>query len=1248
MNAARRALAGFAFAVAVAACGPTLDVPAASGASRSDSLSTSTGSMINSRAWYPLVTLASGLVLAPSGVYTVSGFSGASELYNPASGTWASTGQMNVGRRGHGAVRLADGRVLVSGGRGSPSGGYEATIPDEIFNPATGTWSLGPSHLARFEGATVLLNSGLVLEVGGYNPAQDLWLNAARLFDPGTNGVLPAGSMLVARSSFGSVVLNDGRVLVVGGQGATGTALSSAELFDPATASWTAAASAPHASSVGALVLAPDGSVLWNTGVSNVVDRYDPATDSWSTFATLAVARAQARAAIIGDSLYLLGGDVGAGATNTVDRVNLTTSAVTAAEPLVEARMGFAMIRLLDGRRLLASGQTAELHSVCVPTSCAALGKNCGTVSDGCGTNLNCGSCTAPEICTANVCSLCVPQTCVGAGATCGALADGCGGTLSCGVCVPGTSCQANTCVAVANNATYDATLRAPRCAAFGKSCDSVALLNGRGPLGPEPSAPNTVASSCADGTTGVYHSDESLDRLKVSTLDGSTIEGGKVIRVDATVWSYSWSSDRLDLYYAANAANPVWIFLATLAPTTNGASTLTAQYALPHTATQVVRGRFRYGGTAAACGAGPYTDHDDLVFAVADVQPPVVTWQAPAQGALVRGSQTLQVSAADNVAIARVDYFRGGALIGSSSTSPYSLAWDTSTAANGPASLTATAVDSSGISATTPVRDVVVDNEPPTIVLTAPSEGALLRSDVAVTAVAADGVGVVAVDFYDGQVLLGRVLAAPYVLSWATSAAADGPHQLRAVAFDGAGNSASHVCNVVVDNQAPAVAIVEPAEAALVHGAVQLNAAVSDAVGVVAVDYFDGTSLLGRSTVAPFGLVWSTLSAGEGAHQLRATAYDGAGNSAQSVALSVVVDNAPTVALSSPAAGSVVSRVVSLAGTAVALDGRTISQADFFVDGNLVGTDTTEPFVVSWNSRSVANGAHDITLRATDTAGFMRTSPPISVTSGNDFEPPTISLSSPANGAVYGQELVVVTATASDNVGVVRVDFFDGATLIASDAEEPFTASWSTIGLSGQRLLTSVAFDEVGNSTTSSAATVRVLAAQLASYDGVLRAPKCATLAASCDTGATLVLGRGPLGPEPNVPNTVGATCGDGTSGTFHGSGESVDRLSIAPVQGGGLTPGNVVRVSAVIWAKSTSDRLDVFRAASATSPSWVLVGTLTPTVFNAPSTLHVTYTLPAGTTQAVRASLRRNGSAVSCPSGGYNDRDDLVFATQ
>lgn len=178
--------------------------------------------------------------------------------------------------------------------------------------------------------------------------------------------------------------------------------------------------------------------------------------------------------------------------------------------------------------------------------------------------------------------------------------------------------------------AVFDAALQAPKCATVGNSCDTVSLVEGRDNIsgGAESNQPNTIADSCADGTSGSYQSDESIERLVVSTVSGNDFAPGETVRVDATVWVWSGgpTSDSLDLYYAADATNPSWTYITTIGATSGGSNTFSANYTLPSGggALQAVRANFRYQGSASSCSGGSYDDHDDVVFAV-DV-PPVTT----------------------------------------------------------------------------------------------------------------------------------------------------------------------------------------------------------------------------------------------------------------------------------------------------------------------------------------------------------------------------------------------------------------------------------------------------------------------------------------------------------------------------------------------------------------------------------------------------------------------------------------------
>ena len=191
--------------------------------------------------------------------------------------------------------------------------------------------------------------------------------------------------------------------------------------------------------------------------------------------------------------------------------------------------------------------------------------------------------------------------------------------------------------------AAYDSTLKAPKCATAGSGCDSgPSLLLGRDTLsgGAEPNQPNTINNSCADGTSGTFHSDESNDRLVIATTDGCALAAGKTVKVSATVWAYSsFTSDHLDLYYTANASSPTWVLIGTITPTAAGAQTLSANYTLPSGTLQAVRAQFRYQGSASSCTTGSYNDHDDLIFAVGAGTPGFTVSASPAAVSVQQGT---------------------------------------------------------------------------------------------------------------------------------------------------------------------------------------------------------------------------------------------------------------------------------------------------------------------------------------------------------------------------------------------------------------------------------------------------------------------------------------------------------------------------------------------------------------------------------------------------------------------------------
>ncbi|MCY1078976.1 Ig-like domain-containing protein [Archangium lansingense] len=542
------------------------------------------------------------------------------------------------------------------------------------------------------------------------------------------------------------------------------------------------------------------------------------------------------------------------------------------------------------------------------------------------------------------------------------------------------------------------------------------------------------------------------------------------------------------------------------------------------------------------------------------------------------------------------------------------------------------------------------VDTTPPTASLTAPASGATVKGTITLSASASDNFGVTRVDFYAGSTLLGSDTLAPYSFSWDTRSVPNGSQPLSVIAFDAAGLSSSGASSVTVtvDNDwtAPTVSLTAPSEGATVSGTITLSASASDNVGVTKVEFYDGSTLLGTDTWAPFSFSWNSRSGPNGPHTLSARALDAVGNSATSTAVTVTADNdfvPPSVSLTAPSEGATLTGTITLSATAS--DDRALSKVEFLVGTSAICTDTVAPYSCSYNSRNTANGPRTVSARATDAAGNIAVTPSVNVVFDNDMTTPTTSITSPTAGSVLNGT-VLIEASASDDRGVVsKVEFYLGAGLLGSDTTAPFSFPWNTTSLAnGAYNLSTRAYDPTGNLANSATVSVTVIQPGTAEYDATLGAPRCSQVAHRCDT-TTLVKGRANLGPEPHQPNTLGGSCADGTSGTFHAS-PSIDQILVSRVDGSPFAPGKEVKVDVTVWVSSTTnERLELFYATDANAPSWTYLTTLTPTATGA-RVLSTTYLLPSGSLQALRAVYRSGGSTSACVTGTLNDHDDLVFS--
>jgi N-acetylneuraminic acid mutarotase len=224
------------------------------------------------------------------------------------------------------ATLLPNGKVLITGGFGS--GGYRAS--SELYNQATGTWTAtGSLATGRYYHTATLLSDGKVLVVGGAGTGGGGGgeLASAELYDPATSTWTATGSLATARYSHTATLLPNGKVLVSGGYSAasgTATALASAELYDPTTGAWSATGSLTTARVYHTATMLPNGKVLVAGGydAANVrlasAELFDPATSAWTATGSMSAARIWFTATLLPNGKVLVVG----GGNTTADQAS--------------------------------------------------------------------------------------------------------------------------------------------------------------------------------------------------------------------------------------------------------------------------------------------------------------------------------------------------------------------------------------------------------------------------------------------------------------------------------------------------------------------------------------------------------------------------------------------------------------------------------------------------------------------------------------------------------------------------------------------------------------------------------------------------------------------------------------------------------------------------------------------------------------------------------------------------------------
>ena len=277
-----------------------------------------------------------------------------------------------------------------------------------------------------------------------------------------------------------------------------------------------------------------------------------------------------------------------------------------------------------------------------------------------------------------------------------------------------------------------------------------------------------------------------------------------------------------------------------------------------------------------------------------------------------------------------------------------------------------------------------VGDTTAPTVAISSPT-GGTVTGTISTSVTASDNIGVTRVELRVNGATVATDTTAPYQLSWNSASVPNGTVQLTAAAFDAAGNSkVSAPVSVTVSNAstgdttAPTVSIASlSVNATSVSGSVTVLVSATDNVGVTRVDLKVNGSTVATGNTSPYQFSWNSATVPDGPATLTAVAYDAAGNSKVSTALSVTVANdktAPTLAITSPASGATVSGQVTIATSVSDNNGASGITQRLYIDGVLRNTVQGRPLSFRWNTKQETTGVHTIMVTAADPAGNTTT----------------------------------------------------------------------------------------------------------------------------------------------------------------------------------------------------------------------------------------------------------------------------------